>query len=58
MRLAMPATLIRRPLTVTASPGGAPSPFTWAEIAATTRTTFALLESVRSGGGVRVDALR
>jgi polar amino acid transport system substrate-binding protein len=28
---------------------GAPSPFAWTEIAATTRVTFAMLESVRSG---------
>ncbi len=28
---------------------GAPSPFSWAEIAATTRATFAMLQSVRSG---------
>ena len=28
---------------------GAPSPFAWDEIAATTRATFALLESARSG---------
>jgi len=28
---------------------GAPSPFAWAEIAATTRATFAMLQSVRSG---------
>jgi hypothetical protein len=29
--------------------GGAPSPFAWAEIAATTRACFAMLESVRTG---------
>jgi predicted dehydrogenase len=34
---------------------GAPSPFTWAEIAATTRATFAMLESVRTGNPVRLD---
>jgi len=33
---------------------GAPSPFGWAEIAATTRATFAMLESVRSGRPVEV----
>jgi predicted dehydrogenase len=31
---------------------GAPSPFTWPEIAATTRVTFALLESARTGQAV------
>ena len=33
---------------------GAASPFAWAEIAATSRATFALLESARSGSAVEV----
>jgi predicted dehydrogenase/threonine dehydrogenase-like Zn-dependent dehydrogenase len=33
---------------------GAPSPFAWAEVAATTRATFALLESARSGRPVAI----
>jgi len=40
---------------VAAVRAGAPSPFTWAEIAATTRVTFALLESARSGRPVALD---
>jgi hypothetical protein len=35
---------------------GAPSPFAWAEIAATTRTTFSMLDSVRSGQPVKLEA--
>jgi predicted dehydrogenase/threonine dehydrogenase-like Zn-dependent dehydrogenase len=36
---------------------GAPSPFAWREVAATTRATFAMLESVRSGAPVALDGL-
>jgi threonine dehydrogenase-like Zn-dependent dehydrogenase len=35
---------------------GAPSPFSWSEIAATTRTTFALLDSLRSGAPEGVES--
>jgi predicted dehydrogenase/threonine dehydrogenase-like Zn-dependent dehydrogenase len=41
---------------VAAVRAGAPSPFGWAEIAATTRATFAMLESARSGRPVTLDA--
>ena len=34
---------------------GAPSPFAWAEIAATTRATFAMLQSARSGNPMPID---
>ena len=34
----------------------APSPFRWDEIAATTRATFAMLESARSGRAVSLGA--
>lgn len=44
------ATAVRE--VVAAVRAGQPSPFAWAEIAATTRATFALLESARSGGPV------
>jgi predicted dehydrogenase/threonine dehydrogenase-like Zn-dependent dehydrogenase len=37
---------------------GAPSPFAWEEIAATTRATFAMLESARSGRPVALDGAR
>jgi predicted dehydrogenase/threonine dehydrogenase-like Zn-dependent dehydrogenase len=37
---------------------GGPSPFAWAEIAATTRTTFAMLESTRSGDVVSLNEPR
>lgn len=34
---------------------GAPSPFDWPEVAATTRATFAMLESARSGSAVSLN---
>ncbi len=48
------ATAVRE--VIAAVRAGAPSPFAWAEIAATTRATFAMLESVRSGALVKLDA--
>jgi hypothetical protein len=41
------ATAVRE--VIAAVRAGAPSPFAWAEIAATTRACFAMLESVRAG---------
>jgi predicted dehydrogenase len=46
------ATAVRE--VIAAVRAGAPSPFAWAEIAATTRVTFALLESARSGRPVAI----
>jgi predicted dehydrogenase/threonine dehydrogenase-like Zn-dependent dehydrogenase len=46
------ATAVRE--VIAALRAGAPSPFAWAEIAATTRATFAMLESVRSGRPVEL----
>ena len=47
------ATAVRE--VVAAVRAGDPSPFAWREIAATTRATFAMLESVRSGQAVPLD---
>jgi len=49
------ATAVRE--VIAAVRAGAPSPFSWAEISATTRTTFGMLESARNGQVVRVDEL-
>jgi predicted dehydrogenase len=46
------ATAVRE--VVAAVRAGAPSPFGWAEIADTTRATFAMLESVRTGRRVPI----
>jgi len=48
------ATAVRE--VIAAVRAGAPSPFAWAEIAATTRATFAMLESAQSGQPVKLDA--
>jgi hypothetical protein len=41
---------------IAALAAGAPSPFGWQEVAATTRATFAMLESARSGRAVPIEA--
>jgi polar amino acid transport system substrate-binding protein len=46
------ATAVRE--VIAAVRAGAPSPFAWSEIEATTRATFALLESARSGTPVSI----
>jgi predicted dehydrogenase len=50
------ATAVRE--VVAAVRAGAPSPFRWADVAATTRVTFAMLESVRSGQAVAIPSER
>jgi hypothetical protein len=50
------ATAVRE--VIAAVRAGAPSPFDWSEVAATTRATFAMLESARSGALVSLEEPR